>query len=198
MAALGALSTLGLIVFIVWLIISAIRKRKKKTPLIGLIACFIIFCIAVGNTGTSGKSDNQVKDETSAPTQPVTLATAQTSTSSDAPEVSNTEKPSAPPPKAAKTWQKVIDFKGNSIKTTQKFTISSDEWKIKWSTTPGTYGDMNFQIYLYDGNGNLAGSGVLANIIGKGSDESFIYESGEYYLMINTAQNYTITVEENK
>ncbi len=95
-----------------------------------------------------------------------------------------------------KTWQEVITFKGNSIKDTQKFDIESDEWRIKWSTAPGELGDMNFQIFLYDGKGNL--EGVLANIVGKGSDESYGHQAGTYYFTINTAQNYEIVVEQYK
>ncbi|MBX4271863.1 hypothetical protein [Clostridium estertheticum] len=95
-----------------------------------------------------------------------------------------------------KTWHKVIEFKGSSIKTTQKFNIDSNNWRIKWSTTPGSMGKMNFQIYVNDAKGDNIG--VAANIIGKGSDESYMTDTGEHSLTINTAQNYTITIEQEK
>jgi hypothetical protein len=100
------------------------------------------------------------------------------------------------PTTVAKTWQQVITFEGSSIKTTQKFTIDSNNWRIKWSTTPGKLGDMNFQIYINDANG--APAGVAANIIGKGNDESYMTVTGEFSLTINTAQNYSIIVEQEK
>src|SRR5659263_142508 len=105
-----------------------------------------------------------------------------------------TTAPKAAPTTAPKTWQQVITFEGSSIKTTQKFTIDSDNWRIKWSTTPGKLGDMNFQIYINDASGSPVG--VAANIIGKGNDESYMTDTGEFSLMINTAQNYSIVVEQ--
>jgi hypothetical protein len=41
-------------------------------------------------------------------------------------------------------------------------------------------------------------AGVAANIIGKGEGTSYVYKKGEFYLSINTAQNYTIVIEEKK
>lgn len=93
-------------------------------------------------------------------------------------------------------WKQIVKFEGKSIKDTQTFNISSDEWRIVWDTKPGDIGETNFQIYVYDGNGNPVGSHVVANIIGKGNDVSYMRGSGEYYLTINTAQPYTIIVEE--
>lgn len=173
MVFLVILGLLGCILCCIMLIVSAIKGNGKvKKWGIGIIACLIVAVMA-----NIPKEGAQITLKQSIP------EAAETTTKV-------TEK--------TKTWQRVTEFRGNSIKTTKKFTIDSDEWKIKWSTAPGEYGDMNFQIYLYDTNGNLAGSGVLANIIGRGNDESYIYESGEYYLMINTAQNYNITIEQNK
>lgn len=93
-------------------------------------------------------------------------------------------------------WREVITFKGESIKDTETFKISSDEWRINWETKPGDIGEMNFQIYVYDKNGNSAGSYIAANVIGEGNDISYMRGSGEYYLTINTAQSYTIIIEE--
>jgi len=39
---------------------------------------------------------------------------------------------------------------------------------------------------------------LMTNIIGAGNDESYNYNNGEYYLMINTSQNYNISIEELK
>ena len=100
-------------------------------------------------------------------------------------------------PEVAKTWQTVQTFTGSSIKTTEDFTIDSDEWKVVWSTTPGQYGDMNFIVGVDDITGSMVSS--VANVIGAGNDESYVKEgAGTYCLDINTAQNYTITVQELK
>lgn len=96
----------------------------------------------------------------------------------------------------AKTWQQVIEFTGSSMKTTQKFSIGSNEWRIRWTTTPGANGDGNFVIYVYAGNGDMVD--VAANIIGKGADTSYVYAGGEYYLTILSDQNYDIVIEQNK
>ena len=103
-----------------------------------------------------------------------------------------------PTPEPEKTWQKVIEFEGESIKDTQLFNISSNEWAISWTTKPGEYGDSNFIIYLYDDNGNFIS--LIANIIGKGEDASYIHNKGKgnYYLSINTSQPYIIVVNQYK
>lgn len=93
-------------------------------------------------------------------------------------------------------WYKVITFEGNSIKNTQTFHISGNDWAISWATAPGEYGDMNFQIYVYDESGIPVD--VAANVIGEGSDISYMRGSGNYYLTINTAQNYKIEIQEYK
>ena len=126
----------------------------------------------------------------------VGCGTKQIVTPTPTPTTTTIETPIAETVKA-KEWQTVKIFKGSSIKTTQKFTVTSDEWRIVWSTTPvESIGDMNFQIYVNDSNGDNIS--VAANIIGKGNDESYMTGSGEYSLMLNSAQNYVVKVEENK
>lgn len=91
-------------------------------------------------------------------------------------------------------WKEVKVFEGESIKDTESFKINSEEWRINWSTTPGELEDMNFQIYVYDKDKNLVG--VAANVVGKSEDVSYQRGNGEYYLSINSAQEYKIIVEE--
>lgn len=87
----------------------------------------------------------------------------------------------------------IASWEGESTKNTETFTVPSDEWKISWDTQSGKYCDMNFQIYVYDKNGAM--KGVAANVIGTNNDSTIMRGSGDYYLMINTAQPYKITVE---
>lgn len=93
-------------------------------------------------------------------------------------------------------WKQVVQFKGNTIKNTQRFNISSNEWRVTWSTKPGAYGDMNFMVFLCDSKGDMTDG--IANVIGKASDTSYFYKKGTYSFNINTAQTYVITVEEKK
>lgn len=104
-------------------------------------------------------------------------------------------KKEAPEPKQT-AWYKVAQWQGKSIKNTETFNISSREWRISWETKAGEYGEMNFQIYVYKSNEDLLS--VAANVIGYDKDSTIIRGKGSYYLMINTAQPYTIVVEERR
>lgn len=95
-----------------------------------------------------------------------------------------------------KYWAEVIRWEGNSIKDTETFSITANYWRIRWNTWPGEYGDMNFQIYIYDANGNL--KNVAANVIGTGSDVSYVRGAGNYYLTINSGQPYTVIIEQEQ
>lgn len=104
-------------------------------------------------------------------------------------------KKETPKPKQT-AWYKVAQWQGKSIKNTETFNISSREWRISWETKAGEYGEMNFQIYVYNSDGDLVS--VAANVIGYDKDSTIIRGKGSYYLMINTAQPYTIIVEERR
>ena len=93
-----------------------------------------------------------------------------------------------------KEWRDIARWKGSAIKNTETFHISSDTWVINWLTEPGKYGDMNFQIFVYKANGELVT--VAANVIGKNEDHSIMRGKGDYYLMINSAQIYSIVILE--
>lgn len=99
-------------------------------------------------------------------------------------------------PQAEKTWQKVTQFSGNSMTSTQRFTINSNEWRIKWDTSPGKNGNDNFVLQLRTADGFSVYPSLIANIIGAGSSESYIYQAGTFYFEIDTSQNYTIGIEE--
>ena len=94
------------------------------------------------------------------------------------------------------TWQDVVSWEGKGIKNTETFHISSNVWRISWDTKPGQYGEMNFQIYVFDANGELID--IAANVIGEDSDNSIMRGSGDYYLKINTGQPYEVIVTEQK
>ena len=52
----------------------------------------------------------------------------------------------------------------------------------------------NFVIMVYNSKGDP--DSVIANIIGAGEDISYMRGKGDYYLSINTAQDYKIVVEQ--
>ena len=119
----------------------------------------------------------------------------ETSTPATTP-AATTPSPEVMTPASALTWTEVTSWEGSSIKDTETFSITANEWRIQWSTKPGEHGEMNFQIYVYEANGEL--KSVAANIIGEGSDVSYIRGAGDYYLTINTAQPYTIVIEQKQ
>jgi len=100
-----------------------------------------------------------------------------------------------PPAATPRAWAEVASWSGNGIKTTPKFTVG-DEWAIKWATQPGQFGDMNFQIYLYAGDGSLAG--VDANVVGAAEDTSYKHQAGTYHLMVNSGQPWQIKILDNR
>jgi len=106
---------------------------------------------------------------------------------------SDTLNSSAAPVASTTSSGVIASWSGSSTKNTETFHIPSKEWKLSWNTQPGKHGDMNFQIYVYNLDGSL--KNVAANVIGESSDYSIIRGSGDYYLMINTAQPYEIKVE---
>jgi len=108
------------------------------------------------------------------------------------PTSSASPRPTSKPADTA-IWHEIARWTGNSIKNTETFNVPSSEWRIRWSTGPGQYGALNFQIFIYKADGSLAG--VAANVIGEGSDTSFMRGRGSYYLTINTGQPYEVIVE---
>ena len=97
------------------------------------------------------------------------------------------------PVKNNSPWYEIARWQGKSIKNTETFHIPSHEWRISWKTEPGEYGDMNFQIYVYETSSSIPG--IAANVIGYDMDSSIMRGAGDYYLTINSAQPYIIIVE---
>ena len=152
---------------------------KKLYLVIGIV---LLALMALGCSGSDSGSDNT--QQSGAEEQ-----TAQVNTQGN-PTQEQTAEPTTPKqsePVVSASWE------GESTKNTETFTAPTDEWKISWDTQSGKYGDMNFQIYVYDKNGAM--KGVAANVIGTNTDSTIMRGSGDYYLMINTAQPYKITVE---
>jgi hypothetical protein len=114
---------------------------------------------------------------------------------------SNSKKPSKGSTQSivtTKAWYTIEAYEGRNSKTTSIFKISSNTWRVNWSTVQSTKNPMVFQLYLFDSTGKVVTPGVIANTVGNKSGTTNISKSGNYYLYIVTAQKYKITVEELK
>jgi|GEM_PF-6203337 len=85
--------------------------------------------------------------------------------------------------RVVKSWQ------GTGIKTTEPFEIKSRRWCIKWENR-----DSLLQIFVYRTSGEFVT--LCANVSEKGKDTSYVYKSGNFYLMINASGAWKVTVEE--
>lgn len=136
------------------------------------IGAILLIFLALGCSGNNSGSDNTQQSSTATPT---------------------TEPAKAPEVKAEPVV--IASWTGESIKDTETFTVPAKEWKIKWDTTEGKAGPQVFQIYVYKAGESRVPVNVAANVIGANKDSTVIRGAGDYYLKINTAQPYTITIE---
>lgn len=123
-----------------------------------------------------------------------TTSTEIPSTIAQKPVSTSTETTTQPPQQP--TWKEVIRWEGSSIKDTETFHITSNEWRIRWSTKPGKDDENLFSIHVYESNGKWKGD--VGGIWGEGSDVSYMRGPGDYYLKIITGQPYVIVIEEKK
>jgi len=91
-------------------------------------------------------------------------------------------------------WLNVINWQGKGIKKTETFSIASKEWKICWTTKPNEYGDGIFQIMVYEGDSSFPD--IVANVMGKDKDCSFMRGKGNYHLTINATQPWLVIIIE--
>jgi hypothetical protein len=91
-------------------------------------------------------------------------------------------------------WVEVARWEGNSTKNTETFHIPSHDWRITWQANPEGDTEGNFAIYVYSASGEMVD--LVANIIGKGGDTSYMRGAGDYYLeIISTFEKYLIIAE---
>lgn len=94
------------------------------------------------------------------------------------------------------TWGEVGSWNGTGRKNTETFTVTSDEWKIRWDAKSD--GPMTISIAVYDAAGKLVG--VAASSRKPGKEETYMRKpAGRYYLEINSVNaDWTVTVEHKK
>jgi hypothetical protein len=93
-----------------------------------------------------------------------------------------------------KNWENkegliIKEYSGSGAQTTRPF-IAETAWEIQWDTKAEDF--MIFQIYLYDGNGNLAG--VAANQTKPGKGSFYSPKKGTFYLNINAICDWEIKI----
>lgn len=99
----------------------------------------------------------------------------------------------AAPTAASSGARALVSWKGSGIKTTESFTTTAAEWKVRWKAV-GTGGLI--QIYVYDSSGGLVN--LAANKQGGGSDVSVMHaKPGKYYLTINSfSLDWEVSIEQ--
>jgi len=92
-------------------------------------------------------------------------------------------------------WNKIYNLKGSKSKKSKVFKISGKEWKISWKTTPQKNKEGEFILLLRDKR-NKSDAEIIANVTGADEDTRYLSSKGNYYLVVNTNQNYEVWVEE--
>lgn len=129
-------------------------------------------------------------------TTPALTTPSVTSEQTTEPAPTPTPTPTPNPVAKQATWQLIKSWSGNSTKKTEPFTITGKQWRIVWSNKDTTgFGGTILQVMVYKPEGSLPVE--IAVNAQEGSDTSYIYKSGEFYLDINAANGaWTIKVEE--
>jgi hypothetical protein len=95
-----------------------------------------------------------------------------------------------------KGWYEVNRWEGSGSKQTEVFHIPSYLWMIGWNTVPTSNRPAFFSIKVYSVDGTFIR--YAAKAMGEDFDRTFIKSSGDYYLVIDTAQKYTVFVSAQK
>ena len=90
----------------------------------------------------------------------------------------------------AKAWYQVLEVKGTASKQTDLFETKGSKWRIRW-LKPAP--DNHLSIYVYDKDGKPISSVLTQRTT---NDESYIHQSGSFYLSINASDGYTTTIED--
>lgn len=135
-------------------------------------------------------STTKPKTTAPAPSTSSNQPSQQTYTTPSGATVNNSGNVVTPPPAPPASWHTVQTFSGQTQKNTAPFTIQGSQWRISWQETGDGYFGANAQ--SPDG-GNYCS---IANLVGPGSDSTYCYGAGTYYVSVNTANLWTITVED--
>lgn len=104
--------------------------------------------------------------------------------------------PVSKPAPAPAAMQTLLDISGSGSKTTESFTAAG-AWNLIWSYDCSNFGSKgNFQVFIYDGNGNMSFDNSGVNQLGaSGSDTDYYHVGGTYYLEVNSECSWHVTVK---
>jgi len=99
----------------------------------------------------------------------------------------------------APAWHLVASFSGSTDKTTDSFTITGSKFRVRWTAVAENEFGL-FILYVYKVGQNIWTESVFVtwNAAGEKSDETVVFENGNFYLEIGAANlaSWSIVVEE--
>ena len=87
----------------------------------------------------------------------------------------------------------IESYSGNGMQTTRPFVVKTS-WEMQWDTKAEDF--MLFQVYLYDGDGNLVN--IVANQTKPGKGSYYSPKGGTFYLNTNAVADWEIKIVEVK
>lgn len=107
--------------------------------------------------------------------------------------------PPPPPPPPTYSWHPVTSFSGSEDKTTDSFQITGSKFRVFWTATAENEFGL-FTLYVYEVGHTLWSETVFVSwdSAGTKSDDTVIFDSGEFYLDIGGANlsSWSVSVEE--
>jgi len=160
-----------------------------KKILIGFAVFILIIVVIVA-----------IQDASSPSPMPTAAPTAEDSTENGSSPLPSSTDSTEPVESTTPDLILIKDWKGNGIKTTEPFTIHRQPWNIVWVNTPEIMDGESMgilQIMIYRTNEPDVPVSIAANVQQAGMDTSFIYDTGDFFLVINAANTqWEVTVFE--
>lgn len=174
---------------------SAIKLKSRKSASLTFGGAIVISFILFGITSPASREQPTVSPSSAIipPAAEQSTTTKQPSKPTPTPVTQSAPQLVQPLSSPQKTWHAITTFGGNGSKTTTPFTTQGKQWRINWQTT----GQYDFYVHSdrTDKQFSLCYS-MVKNFTGSGSDTSYCYEGGEFYLTVNTGNQWTIAVED--
>jgi len=160
--------------------------RKKRWWLLAAVAVIAVIASATSGGGSNGSSENKpaASDQTGA-------ISGSSASAGSTPAAKSTPSTKPAPAKKSTAGEVLMKSSGSGQKQTQKFTAAGD-WDLAYNYDCSNANGLDlFQMYLYDGDGNLAGVGANSQER-KGNDVTHQHQGGTFYVEVNTACTWQI------
>ncbi len=181
-------------------------KSRKKVSLVFGSAIIVIF-ILIGVTAEPNQSASTppvasdtnavaTSTPTSQTTKPVSQPVVAKQTAPQATIPVTTPAPVLQQPTPTPQPITLLDISGSGGKSTQVFTVPSNEWQLGYTYDCSSFGDQgNFQVYIYNSDGSMSDAQGVNELGKSGSDTEYYHQSGSYYLEVNSECSWTIKVK---